>query len=587
MKANRVFFLFKSLFSPSRSEAYILIRVSLSVFFAIFILNSIIAIYSIFGISSQLSEHLSGVSMARNAQVVLQEQIMAWQNILFTGNKFTEFQSNYHKFSKKSDEVQDFLFNLRLQYSEDNNISEQLLRLSLLHKEMTSILSRHISEMEESNFSNAYMKVILTKGMESNVLDALNDMVQKIEEFSQKNSRYLMMRYMLISFSISLFFLAFVIIYGKEIGRRLIKTNAILETLVQERTKEYVEANLSLQNEIKEHKLTQEKLLSSKLEVEEKNKLLSISERKYRHIVEGTSEIIFTLDENWFFKSANDAIKTELKINPDYLSSYCFVDLICDEITDTALMRKILIEKLEEAKREKKILKFNALLKTPNLIEPVEYKIKIEFIEIEGESEIIGKASKVSDSKFLDAFISEKCEYMIRNLLFEADSISHRITDNLQKYMDKSEVNLIRIGLREIIINSIEHGNLNITFEEKSEAIMNDRYFSFLNQRQNHPEYKDRRVRIEYLISPTKAVYKITDQGKGFNHKKYMNNELLKDNLAHGRGIAMVRNIFDEVRYNFRGNQVLLVKYLGDDDLKQVNDISDSIQEEQVNAEVS
>ncbi|HPX92307.1 MAG TPA: ATP-binding protein, partial [Spirochaetota bacterium] len=191
------------------------------------------------------------------------------------------------------------------------------------------------------------------------------------------------------------------------------------------------------------------------------------------------------------------------------------------------------------------------------------------------------------DSKFLDAFISEKCEYMIRNLLFEADSISHRITDNLQKYMDKSEVNLIRIGLREIIINSIEHGNLNITFEEKSEAIMNDRYFSFLNQRQNHPEYKDRRVRIEYLISPTKAVYKITDQGKGFNHKKYMNNELLKDNLAHGRGIAMVRNIFDEVRYNFRGNQVLLVKYLGDDDLKQVNDISDSIQEEQVNAEVS
>ncbi len=86
MKANRVFFLFKSLFSPSRSEAYILIRVSLSVFFAIFILNSIIAVYSIFGISSQLSEHLSGVSMARNAQVVLQEQIMAWQNILFTGN---------------------------------------------------------------------------------------------------------------------------------------------------------------------------------------------------------------------------------------------------------------------------------------------------------------------------------------------------------------------------------------------------------------------------------------------------------------------------------------------------------------------
>jgi len=65
-------------------------------------------------------------------------------------------------------------------------------------------------------------------------------------------------------------------------------------------------------------------------------------------------------------------------------------------------------------------------------------------------------------------------------------------------------------------------------------------------------------------------VYKITDQGKGFNHRKYLagiSDETAELALPHGRGIAMVKNIFDEVRFNSRGNQVLLVKHV-----KQIND---------------
>ena len=129
--------------------------------------------------------------------------------------------------------------------------------------------------------------------------------------------------------------------------------------------------------------------------------------------------------------------------------------------------------------------------------------------------------------------------------------------------MIKSDITVIRIGLREIILNSIEHGNLNISFDEKTEAILSDRYFDFINERQRHPDFREKRVRIEYMISPEKAVYKITDQGKGFNHRKYLSvisDETAELGLMHGRGIAMVKSIFDEVRYNSKGNQVLLVK---------------------------
>jgi anti-sigma regulatory factor (Ser/Thr protein kinase) len=162
-------------------------------------------------------------------------------------------------------------------------------------------------------------------------------------------------------------------------------------------------------------------------------------------------------------------------------------------------------------------------------------------------------------------FVSEKCEYKIGNQLFDADEITRKMTENLANYSDKIQIGMIRMALREIIINSIEHGNLDISFDEKSEALASDRYFQFINERQNLPEHRDKWVTIEYMISPAKAIYKITDQGRGFNHKKVMS--LQSDDreislIAHGRGINLVKNIFDEIKYNLRGNQVLLVKNL-------------------------
>jgi anti-sigma regulatory factor (Ser/Thr protein kinase) len=120
----------------------------------------------------------------------------------------------------------------------------------------------------------------------------------------------------------------------------------------------------------------------------------------------------------------------------------------------------------------------------------------------------------------------------------------------------------MRIALREILINAIEHGNLGITFEEKTRAIIEDTYFKLIEQRRADPRYGSRKVKIEFIIDGDKAAYKITDQGDGFDVEKHhqrvaqANEEL----LAHGRGILMTKNAFDKVTYNGKGNQVVLVK---------------------------
>jgi anti-sigma regulatory factor (Ser/Thr protein kinase) len=128
--------------------------------------------------------------------------------------------------------------------------------------------------------------------------------------------------------------------------------------------------------------------------------------------------------------------------------------------------------------------------------------------------------------------------------------------------MNTKEVSLVRIALREMIINAIEHGNLEITFEQKSQALETDSYFLLVADRQKSAEYSIRRVSLDYRITNEKAEYRITDNGNGFNYNAIDERfeESHENMLSHGRGIIMARSVFDSITWNNTGNQVLLIK---------------------------
>ena len=189
--------------------------------------------------------------------------------------------------------------------------------------------------------------------------------------------------------------------------------------------------------------------------------------------------------------------------------------------------------------------------------------MRLEYINIEGRNEIFGRGTSIADDVLNQYLDFEHQKFRIGNLLLLADDISYRITRNLQKYMDKKEKNIIRIAVREIIINAIEHGNLGISFEEKSAAIMNDSYAEYIKQRQKDPLYRDKTVYVEYEVDPEKVTYVVTDEGEGFNFHDYVDiiGKVNAQMLPHGRGISFAKNVFDEVIFNDKGNIVTLVKY--------------------------
>jgi len=153
--------------------------------------------------------------------------------------------------------------------------------------------------------------------------------------------------------------------------------------------------------------------------------------------------------------------------------------------------------------------------------------------------------------------------YSIGNHLSAAEEMTQLATRNLGRFMDQKQAKLLRIALREIIINAIEHGNLGISFRDKSKAMIDDSYFEFVAERGRALECRDRRVTVSFVVEEDRLVYRITDEGDGFDHRKVVGDRSRNANrqmLAHGRGISMAKNIFDSVRYNKKGNHVKLVK---------------------------
>jgi len=163
----------------------------------------------------------------------------------------------------------------------------------------------------------------------------------------------------------------------------------------------------------------------------------------------------------------------------------------------------------------------------------------MEYIEVEGTNEIHGIISPIIEDNLLKYFVSERQRFEIGNYLTAVDDITYNMVRNLKKYMGQTEITFLRIGLREMIINAIEHGNLEINYEEKSNALINDTYRKLIEERREIPANTGKKVIVEYQIDRDRAAFKITDSGKGFNHKNALNKDGFdqnKNGIPHGRG---------------------------------------------------
>ncbi|MCA1950507.1 MAG: ATP-binding protein [Treponema sp.] len=266
-------------------------------------------------------------------------------------------------------------------------------------------------------------------------------------------------------------------------------------------------------------------LNKTKLEAEYK-------ELAYRRIFDGTADPMIFIDQQLIIQDYNRA--ASILFNTDSPQNTDFIALL-GQFTPTQTIRRSDITEI-----------INKLL----LIDrPFDLDAQLELSKGTVQKWTLRFEKFKSDESFLfcirfylanPIYNAENCKktkgtFVIENTLAAAESISNKIASFLYCFLPDHEISIIWAALREMIINAIKHGNVNIG-----------------------------KVRIKYLITPKKALIQITDQGMGFDHLSIL--EKIKKGeqefLKRHQGIYLALAAFDKVVYNSTGNQVTLKKVI-------------------------
>ena len=113
-------------------------------------------------------------------------------------------------------------------------------------------------------------------------------------------------------------------------------------------------------------------------------------------------------------------------------------------------------------------------------------------------------------------------------------------------------------GIGALLMNAVEHGNLDIGYDKKSELIAQNLWMAEIEKRQLMPEYKDKSVTATISHKNDGAYIIIEDMGRGFDWKKYIEIDPVRASHSNGRGIAQAKQTsFDKLTFNDTGNQAV------------------------------
>lgn len=143
----------------------------------------------------------------------------------------------------------------------------------------------------------------------------------------------------------------------------------------------------------------------------------------------------------------------------------------------------------------------------------------------------------------------------------KVQGVVNQLLVGIEEHLCTKLRNDLALGIHEMVLNAVEHGNLGITSEEKSAALEDQTFGALVRNLLSVPELASRSVTVEYEFDGEIARYRIIDEGAGFEWSRFLERDEPEDLLAsNGRGILISRYIFDRIEYNETGNEVFVEK---------------------------
>jgi CheY-like chemotaxis protein len=116
------------------------------------------------------------------------------------------------------------------------------------------------------------------------------------------------------------------------------------------------------------------------------------------------------------------------------------------------------------------------------------------------------------------------------------------------------------IGLTELLLNAVEHGNLEIDYAHKARLKREDIWEQEIERLLALPHNKYKRASISFERGAAQIGFTIRDCGPGFDWTPYLDLDPQRAFDPNGRGIALARHIsFSRLEYIGNGNELMAV----------------------------
>ena len=167
-------------------------------------------------------------------------------------------------------------------------------------------------------------------------------------------------------------------------------------------------------------------------------------------------------------------------------------------------------------------------LPKPLNLKLVEKVIAAAVADFKTHQSLISELSRLEDS--LGLLVSARFHYRTLEEATHLAATVSAMTDQPQSAV---------VALYELMVNAVEHGNLGITYQEKSALLQSGQWQQEVQKRLQSPPFAQRHVTVEVTRQAGQVVVVMTDQGDGFDYENYLSFSAERMMDTHGRGIMM------------------------------------------------
>jgi serine/threonine-protein kinase RsbW len=127
-----------------------------------------------------------------------------------------------------------------------------------------------------------------------------------------------------------------------------------------------------------------------------------------------------------------------------------------------------------------------------------------------------------------------------------------------------SDISMVRDTVREILDFIRNRVCLREDMEYDIKLILNELLLNAIVHGNRHNRDKSVDIKVD-ILKDGKMQLAVNDQGEGFDYPSYRQRyPILNPERECGRGLNIIHRLSDEVRFNKKGNEVVVIKILDD-----------------------